>query len=61
MVNPLSTRQIMRLVFIVLLVLSGFLAQTNLPAAATSTWTKGHKKILVIPVRFTDAAGPTNS
>ena len=26
-----------------------------------STWTKGHKKILVIPVRFTDANGPTNS
>ena len=25
-----------------------------------STWTKGHKKILVIPVRFTDANGPTN-
>ena len=27
----------------------------------TATWTKGHKKILVIPVRFTDANGPTNS
>ena len=28
---------------------------------AHATWTKGHKKILVIPVRFTDANGPTNS
>ena len=27
----------------------------------TSTWTTGHKKILVIPVRFTDANGPTNA
>ncbi len=51
----------MRLVSVVLLALFGFLAQTNLSAAAASTWTKGHKKVLVIPVRFTDAAGPTNS
>lgn len=28
---------------------------------AGATWTKGHRKVLVIPVRFTDAAGPSNS
>ncbi len=54
-------RRRLRLVSVVLLALSGLLAQTRLAAAATSTWTKGHKKILVIPVRFTDAAGPSNS
>ncbi len=25
-----------------------------------ANWTKGHKRVLVIPVRFTDAGGPTN-
>jgi hypothetical protein len=35
--------------------------QTGLAASPHATWTRGHKKILVIPVRFTDAAGPSNS
>lgn len=29
--------------------------------APGATWTKGHRKVLVIPVRFTDAQGPTDS
>ncbi|MFM2293687.1 MAG: hypothetical protein RLZZ350_100 [Verrucomicrobiota bacterium] len=41
--------------------LIGFGAPHELTAAPIASWTKGHKKILVIPVRFTDANGPTNS
>lgn len=28
---------------------------------AGATWTRGHRKVLVIPVRFTDAAGPSDA
>ncbi len=56
-----SIRRSLRPVSILMLALSGFLAQTGLAASATSTWTKGHKKILVLPVRFTNAVGPSNS
>jgi hypothetical protein len=61
MAIQISTIRIGRCLPIALLALSGFFAQSGLAAPATSTWTKGHKKILVIPVRFTDANGPTNS
>lgn len=38
-----------------------WLAATNLPAAnPPATWTTGHKRVLVIPVRFTDQAGPSD-
>ena len=43
-----------------LLAVSCFVAQTS-RAATPASWTTGHKKVLVIPVRFTDAAGPSNS
>ena len=41
--------------------LIGVLSRSGAAETVRSTWTKGHKKILVIPVRFTDANGPTNS
>jgi hypothetical protein len=44
-----------------MLALACLFIQTGLAASPSATWTKGHKKILVIPVRFTDAAGPSNS
>ncbi len=50
---------IVRATFVILTFLT--LTDFGRAAQATSTWTKGHKKILVIPVRFTDANGPTNS
>jgi hypothetical protein len=31
-----------------------------LPACA-ATWTTGHKKVLIIPIRFTDVAGPSDA
>ncbi|MFO1490253.1 MAG: hypothetical protein U1F87_04920 [Kiritimatiellia bacterium] len=31
-----------------------------LPAPA-ATWTTGHKRVLIIPVRFTDVAGPSDT
>lgn len=30
-------------------------------SAATETWTKGHRKILVIPIRFTDPTAPSDA
>ena len=48
-------------VAIAILVMLNFVSLVAKASPATSTWTKGHKKILVIPVRFTDANGPTNS
>lgn len=39
-----------------------WLAVTNLPAAnPPASWTTGHKKVLVIPIRFTDQAGPSDT
>lgn len=29
-------------------------------ATPPATWTTGHKKVLVIPVRFTDQTGPSD-
>lgn len=38
------------------------LGATNVPAAnPPATWTTGHKRVLVIPVRFTDQAGPSDA
>ena len=53
-------RQIKRVagVFSLLLVL---VSPNVFAATPPASWTKGHKKILVIPVRFTDANGPTNT
>ena len=45
----------------VILTLLGSFSPTAKAASPVASWTKGHKKILVIPVRFTDANGPTNS
>lgn len=39
-----------------------WLGVRNLPAAnPPATWTTGHKKVLVIPIRFTDQAGPSDT
>jgi len=39
-----------------------WLGVTNLPAATPpATWTTGHKRVLIIPVRFTDQAGPSDA
>ena len=43
------------------LVLVGLLCSDAGAAPAHSNWTKGHRRILVIPVRFTDAAGPSDA
>lgn len=54
---PLDLR---RLALLALVLLS--LAATGLRAASPpATWTTGHKKVLVIPVRFTDQAGPSDA
>ncbi len=45
--------------FLAMVMMGG--AASSAKAAPVSSWTKGHKKILIIPVRFTDANGPTNS
>ena len=47
--------------FLILALAAGLVSHTCGADSAQSTWTKGHRKILVIPVSFTDAAGPTDS
>ncbi len=38
------------------------LAAPSLPAASpAATWSTGHKKVLIIPIRFTDQAGPSDT
>jgi hypothetical protein len=59
--QPMSYSKLLSLTGIAMLVLSGLTTQSVRAAVPHSTWTKGHKKVLVIPVRFTDAAGPSNS
>jgi len=44
-----------------MVVVFSFISQNGAAATQIASWTKGHKKILVIPVRFTDANGPANS
>ena len=56
-----TTKQDWLFVAIAILALLNFDCPSAKASQATSTWTKGHKKILVIPVRFTDANGPTNT
>ncbi|MEY4489166.1 MAG: hypothetical protein RIQ79_1674 [Verrucomicrobiota bacterium] len=52
-------RRLVRLLFI----LGAFMLPAALSTAATppATWTTGHKKILIIPVRFTDLPGPSDT
>lgn len=50
-----------RRAFIFLALVAGFVSPNCGAASTPSTWTKGHRRILVIPVSFTDAAGPSNS
>ncbi len=38
-----------------------FLASHAQAATPPATWTTGHKRVLVIPVRFTDQAGPSDA
>ena len=54
-------RRLLRVILVTPLLLAGFFPSHCAAQSAPSTWTKGHRKILVIPVSFTDAAGPTNS
>jgi len=60
MAIPPLTIRVRPLVVMAMLVVLGCLPLRGLAANPPATWTKGHKKILVIPVRFTDATGPTN-
>ena len=46
---------------IAILTLLGSASPSAKAAQPVASWTKGHKKILVIPVRFTDANGPANA
>jgi hypothetical protein len=57
----IGTRQVsLRLILaLVLVTLTGLVPQRG--GAQPANWTKGHRKILVIPVRFTDRAGPSDS
>lgn len=61
MAMPQLTKRTRCFAVVSLLALLSLMIQAGFAATPTATWTKGHKKILVIPVRFTDAAGPTNS
>lgn len=38
-----------------------FSSHLSLAAVPASTWTTGHKRVLIIPVRFTDQAGPSDA
>ncbi len=42
-------------------VLALLLAGAAFDSAHAASWTKGHKRVLVIPVKFTDRAGPTDA
>ena len=44
-----------------LLILFGGCPETGSAQSSGASWTKGHRKILVIPVSFTDRSGPSNS
>src|SRR4051812_5726910 len=54
-------RYVIRHLLHALLALAGLSSQICLAAAPASTWTTGVKKVLIIPVRFTDQAGPSDS
>ncbi len=40
--------------------LSALLLISSVVATPHATWSTGHKKVLIIPVRFTDLAGPSD-
>jgi len=61
MATRISKVRIGRCLLFLLLALSSLAARSAWAASPIATWTRGHKKVLVIPVRFTDTAGPTNS
>ncbi len=44
-----------------LLFTCAFLTGTEAAATPPATWTTGHKKVLIIPVRFTDFSGPSDA
>lgn len=57
----LPGRSARRLWFLALAALIGLFPHGGSAESAGATWTRGHRKILVIPVSFTDAGGPSNS
>jgi hypothetical protein len=61
MATPFTNNWRWQFVAIALIALQNFASSSTQASPPPSTWTTGHKKILVIPVRFTDASGPTNS
>lgn len=61
MATQSSTGRIRRFVSVVLLAVSSFVTQTSLAASPAATWTTGHKKVLIIPIKFTDVAGPSDA
>ena len=48
------------LVVLILIALSGLISHRAWSASPPATWTTGHKKVLIIPVRFTDLGGPSD-
>jgi hypothetical protein len=57
---PVINRAVARAAFVTLALL-GFLFSFSSLAAPASTWTTGHKKVLIIPIRFTDQVGPSDT
>ena len=47
-------------VVIILIALSCLISNRAWSASPRATWTTGHKKVLIIPVRFTDLGGPSD-
>ena len=43
------------------LILLAALPSHSLAAASPATWTTGHKRVLIIPIAFTDQAGPNDT
>jgi len=52
---------VVRLAALVVLALACLFYSPSLAAGPASTWTTGHKKVLIIPVRFTDQTGPSDT
>src|SRR5436190_18210631 len=55
-----SAKKLSRLVFLAMVALSGFVSIFPTAAAPAANWTIGIKKVLIIPVRFTDQGGPSD-
>ncbi len=58
--SPIPALRLGRCTVFALLVLAGLLVPASRAASPPATWTTGHKKVLIIPVRFTDQAGPSD-